>query len=93
MHDREDAGVLATRIASKAEIVVIDNLRDFQPNDSETIATRTVRSGKVQRRLSSVIVERADGVSVVFVHSVDVVDWLPNGREISAAKFRQQYNK
>lgn len=93
MHDREDAGVLATAIAAKADLIVTDNLKDFKTNDSETIETRTVRSGKVQRRLFCVIVERADGVSVVVAHPVDVVDWLRTGREISAAMVRQQYRK
>jgi predicted nucleic acid-binding protein len=74
MHDREDAGVLATAIAAKADLIVTDNLRDFQTNDSEAIATRTVRSGMVRRRLFSVIVERADGVCVVVAHPIDVVD-------------------
>jgi predicted nucleic acid-binding protein len=93
MHDREDAGVLATAIAAKADLIVTDNLKDFKTNDSETIETRTVRSGKVQRRLFCVIVERADGVSVVVAHPVDVLDWLRTGREISAAMVRQQYCK
>ena len=93
MHDREDAGVLATAIAAKADLIVTDNLRDFQTNDSEAIATRTVRSGMVRRRLFSVIVERADGVCVVVAHPIDVVDWLRNGREISAVMVRQQYRK
>ena len=93
MHDREDAGVLATAIAAKADLIVTDNLRDFQTNDSETIETRTVRAGKVQRRLFSVIIERADGVCVVVAHPIDVVDWLRSGNEISAAMVRGQYRK
>jgi predicted nucleic acid-binding protein len=93
MHDREDAGVLATAIAAKADLIVTDNLRDFQTNDGETIKTRMVRSGVVRRRLFSVIVERADGVSIVVAHPIDVVDWLRNGREISAVMVRQQYRK
>jgi predicted nucleic acid-binding protein len=93
MHDREDAGVLATAIAAKADLIVTDNLRDFQTNDSETIKTRMVRSGAVRRRLFSVIVERTDGVSIVVAHPIDVIDWLRNGREISAVMVRQQYRK
>jgi hypothetical protein len=93
MHDREDGGVLATAIAAKAGLIVTDNLRDFQTNDSETRKTRMVRLGAVRRRLFSVVVEPADGVSIVVAHPIDVVDWLRNGREISAVMVRQQYRK
>lgn len=39
MHDREDAGVLGTAIAAKVDLLVTDNLRDFQTNDSDTRKT------------------------------------------------------
>ena len=93
MHDREDAGVLGTAIAAKVDLLVTDNLRDFQTNDSETRKTRLVHSRGVQRQLFSVIHERGDGVSIVVAHPVDAVDWLQNGQEISAAMVRRRYGK
>jgi hypothetical protein len=93
MHDREDAGVLASAIAAKVDLLVTDNLRDFQTNDSETIKTRMVPSRGALRQLFSVIHEREDGVSIVVAHPIDVVDWWREGHEISAAMVRRQYRK
>jgi hypothetical protein len=93
MRDREDAGVLASAIAAKVDLLVTDNLRDFQTNDSETIKTRRVASTVAQRQLFSVIHERADGISIVVAHPIDVVEWWREGHEISAAMVRRLYGK
>ena len=91
MHDREDAGVLALAIAAKVDLLVTDNLKDFQTKDGKTVKTRVVRSRIAKRQLFCVIHERKDGVSIVVAHPIDAADWLRDGRDISAAMVRKQY--
>ena len=91
MHDREDAGVLATAIAARADVLVTDNLRDFQTNDSEIINTRTVQSNGIVRQIFCIIHERGDGVSLVVAHPVDVIAWLREGHEITPDTVRRLY--
>ena len=88
MHDREDAGVLATAIAAKADLLVTNNLSDFRTKGSETIRTKSIQSKGVARQLFSVIHQRADGVSIVVAHPIDVAGWWRNGLDISAAMVR-----
>ncbi|WP_407530925.1 PIN domain-containing protein, partial [Methylobacterium oryzisoli] len=77
MHDREDAGVLATCIAERVDLLVTDNLRDFITKDSERRDTRLVsRADGITRQLYTVLHERADGVALTIAHPIDAVDWL-----------------
>ena len=77
MVDREDAGVLAMCFAARADLLVTDNLKDFETNDSRRIDTQIVqyRSGNT-RRLYAILHERADGAKFVVLHPFDAVDWL-----------------
>jgi predicted nucleic acid-binding protein len=51
LKDQEDGGVLAVAFAARANVVVTDNLADFEVGDCETFETSTVRrrDGKTRR--------------------------------------------
>jgi len=93
MHDREDAGVLASCIAARAHLLVTDNLTDFETNDSERIDTQKVsyqRGGT--RQLFALIHRRADGVELVVMHPLDAASWIASGTRPDAETVRQQYS-
>jgi len=93
MHDREDAGVLASCIAARAHLLVTDNLTDFETNDSERIDTQKAsyqRGGT--RQLFALIHRRADGVELVVMHPLDAASWIASGRRPDAQAVRQQYS-
>ncbi len=75
MADAEDAGVLAAAYASKTNLLVTDNLKDFSTKDSLQIDTRVVRSPSGARQLYA-LRHRAPGVDLVIAHPLDVVTWL-----------------
>lgn len=80
LRDEEDAGVLASAIAARTDLLVTDNLKDFVFEDGDVVETRTVASrGKPDRQLFAVIYERNDGVSLVVAHPIDVLEWLRRG--------------
>lgn len=91
MHDREDAGVLATAFAARVDLLVTDNLTDFATNDSQSFPTRVVRPAAGERQLMAIIHERQDGVSLVVAHPLDVREWIRGGFSISAANIRLAY--
>jgi predicted nucleic acid-binding protein len=88
---REDAGVLATAIAAKARLLVTANLKDFVTNDGEIVETQIIKAGSARRQLFAILHERADDVSLVVAHPVDVLDWLSSRMEITPASIRLQY--
>lgn len=90
--DREDAGVLASAILARADLLVTDNLDDFRTNDGEVVPTRSVstRDGG-SRDLYAIVFERADGVALVIGHPLDVVDWLRSGLRPTPEAIRQLY--
>ncbi|MDQ0473815.1 PIN domain-containing protein [Labrys wisconsinensis] len=88
IHDREDAGVLATAIAGRVDLLVTDNLADFETKDSERIETQVVTSGGRERQLFALIHERQNGVSLLVAHPFDVLDWIARGIDLSAAAVR-----
>ena len=87
---REDAGVLATAIAAKASLLVTANLRDFVTNDSEVLETQIIKAGNARRQLFAILQERADDLSLVIAHPVDVLDWLADRIEITPASIRSR---
>ena len=89
MRVREDAGVLATAIAAKVNLLVTDNLTDFKTNDCEVFSTQAVKSGGRERQLFMLIHERQDRVCVIVAHPIDVVAWIEQGVEISSDSIRQ----
>lgn len=75
MIDVEDAGVLATAFAARADLVVTDNLKDFRTKESIGIDTRVVATSAGSRQLHALRHCRAD-VDLVVAHPLDVMSWL-----------------
>jgi hypothetical protein len=92
MKDIEDAGVLASAIAARADLLIADNLDDFAIKDAERVATQTVRRrGGSRRQLCALILERSDGVSLVIAHPIDAIEWLDAGMRPTADAVRKRY--
>jgi predicted nucleic acid-binding protein len=80
MKDEEDAGVLASAIAARIDLLVTNNLDDFQTKDAERIQTREITLRKEPpKQLFSIPYERNDGVSIVIAHPIDALAWLHDG--------------
>ena len=75
MADVEDAGVLATAFASRATLLVTDNLKDFQTKESLRVDTRIVKASSGSRQLHALRHQRFD-VDVIVAHPLDVMAWL-----------------
>lgn len=75
MADVEDAGVLATAVASRTTLLVTDNLKDFQTRDSLRVDTRIVQRSSGSRQLQALRHRRAD-VDLIVAHPFDAVSWL-----------------
>ena len=94
MDDREDAGILASCFAGRADLLVTDNLRDFQTNDADRLDTRSVRTRDQRRRqLFLLIHERQDGVALVIMHPVDALSWLSAGVRPTPGALRRTYGR
>ncbi len=75
MADVEDAGVLATAFASRATLLVTDNLKDFQTKESLRVDTRIVKASSGSRQLHALRHQQFD-VDVIVAHPLDVMAWL-----------------
>lgn len=73
IHDREDSGVLATAIAAKVDLLVTDNLEDFETNDTVKVDTRW--SAAENRQLFSAYLNTGSR-ELVIAHPFDVMDWI-----------------
>lgn len=93
LHDREDAGVLATAISARVNLLITDNLKDFQTSDGEVINTRILRSKPTERQLFTILHERQDGVSLVVAHPIDAANWLLEGLLITPEAIRARYRQ
>jgi predicted nucleic acid-binding protein len=92
MKDMEDAGVLASAIAARADLLIADNLDHLAIKDAERVATQTVRRrGGSRRQLYALILERSDGVSLVIAHPIDAIEWLGGGIPPNADDIRKRY--
>jgi predicted nucleic acid-binding protein len=92
MKDMEDAGVLASAIAARADLLIADNLDHLAIKDAERVATQTVRRrGGSRRQLYALILERSDGVSLVIAHPIDAIEWLGGGMRPTADAVRKRY--
>lgn len=76
IHDREDSGVLATAIAASADLLVTDNLEDFQTNDTTRIDTRW--SDTENRQLFAAYLNNGT-TELIVAHPFDVVGWIRDG--------------
>jgi hypothetical protein len=80
MRDLEDAGILASSIATRVDLIVTDNLNDFVIKGSSRVDTREILlPGQPARQLFALVYERNDGVSIVIAHPIDALDWLRQG--------------
>lgn len=93
MRDREDAGVLATAIAAKANVLITDNLRDFRTKDAEYVETRMVPRRGGSRQLYTLLYERADGVALVIAHPIDCLEWFRQRIQITPSSIRELFAK
>jgi len=92
MKDIEDAGVLASAIAARVDLLITDNLDDFAIKDAERIATQSIRRrGGSRRQLDALILERSDGVSLVIAHPIDAIECLGEGMRPTADAIRKRY--
>jgi predicted nucleic acid-binding protein len=92
MKDMEDAGVLASAIAARADLLIADNLDHLAIKDAERVATQTVRRrGGSRRQLYALILERSDGVSLVIAHPIDAIEWLGGGIHPNADDIRKRF--
>ena len=92
MKDMEDAGVLASAIAARADLLIADNLDHLAIKDAERVATQTVRRrGGSRRQLYALILERSDGVSLVIAHPIDAIECLGGGIRPTADAVRKRY--
>lgn len=74
LRDREDAAVLATAFAARADLLVTDNLSDFASKDCTIAATSRARhSTGAVRQLSCQFHRAPDGHVIVVAHPLDVV--------------------
>ncbi|KFL29455.1 hypothetical protein JP75_21100 [Devosia riboflavina] len=93
MKDLEDAGVLAGALAGGADFLITDNLRDFENKEAQVFDIQQAKlpDGKA-RQLSAIIHQRPDGATVVVAHPFDFLEWVRDGRELSAAMIRAHYS-
>lgn len=80
MRDREDAGVLAIAFAADADLLVTDNLADFETKECVSIATSRARhSDGSERQLSCLVHRSPSGRDLIVVHPLDLVARMARG--------------
>lgn len=92
MSDREDAGVLAGALIGGADFLVTDNLRDFENKEAAVFDTQqAILPDGQMRQLSAILHRRPDGATVIVAHPFDFLQWVREGRELSATMVRSSY--
>jgi PIN domain len=82
--DSEDAGVLATAFAARANLLVTDNLADFATMGGTIVKTSIARhSDGRQRQLTCQILTSPSGHRLVIAHPLDVLARAAQGRSIA----------
>jgi predicted nucleic acid-binding protein len=82
MADREDAAILATAFASRADLLVTDNLSDFETRECDAVDTRTIEAATNRRQLYA-LKHRRGAIDVIVAHPFDVMDWLRLGYDFT----------
>ncbi|WP_137156401.1 PIN domain-containing protein [Rhizobium sp. FKL33] len=82
MSDVEDAGVLATAVGAKADLLVTDNLRDFVTKDAAVIDTQIVQTASGSRPLQALRYQ-IGAADVIIGHPFDVMRWLRLGYDFT----------
>ncbi|OLP61215.1 hypothetical protein BJF93_20705 [Xaviernesmea oryzae] len=77
--DGEDAGVLATALAAKVDVLVTDNLKDFVSKDAGLIETTLIRAGTAQQRQLYALRYEVGLAEVIIAHPFDVMQWMRLG--------------
>ena len=92
LSDEEDGGVLATAIASRARIIVTNNIKDFIPAGCEVIPTSTVQLPDGSTRdLSAVIIPHPSGHTVIAANPADFMRWLKDGFDFKPQSLRARH--
>ena len=92
MHDREDAGVLGSCFAHDVELLVTDNLVDFDTLDAERIDTQIITRGDGStRQLFALVHEPIGHKPLAVMHPIDALEWLNNGQRPTADEVRTVY--
>ena len=90
--DVEDGGVLATAFATRAHVLVTDNLADFAPPGCETYETTRIRHPDgFERRLTCHILARPGGFEIIVAHPIDFVHWSDESFDPAPGNVRKRF--
>jgi predicted nucleic acid-binding protein len=82
--DREDAAILATAFAAKADLLLTDNLGDFEHKGCTMVPTSLARHADGRtRQLSCQIHHSPDGHRLVVAHPLDILARATQGRALT----------
>ncbi|MCF3641201.1 PIN domain-containing protein [Rhizobium sp. TRM95111] len=83
MSDVEDAGVLATAVGAKADILVTDNLKDFTTKDASTVETQVVDTTSSGQRPLQALRYETGSANLIVAHPFDVMQWIRLGYDFT----------
>lgn len=83
MPDVEDAGVLATAVGAKADILVTDNLKDFTTKDASAVETQVVNTTPSGRRTLQALRYEIGNADLIVAHPFDVMQWMRLGYDFT----------
>lgn len=81
--DVEDAGVLATAFAARADLLVTDNLRDFATKDALSLETQVVMTTSAGPRTLQAFRYQAGQIDLIVAHPFDVMNWIRSGHDFT----------
>jgi predicted nucleic acid-binding protein len=82
--DREDAGVLAVAFAADADLLITDNLADFETKDCVSIETSRARHANgSERQLSCQVHRSPTGRKLVVAHPLDLAARMTRGQAVT----------
>lgn len=85
LSDVEDAGVLATALAARADLLVTDNLRDFASKHASSVNTQTIRRTAADPRTLQALRYEIGPADLIVAHPFDVMQWLRHGHDFTPA--------
>ncbi|MEI2298766.1 PIN domain-containing protein [Ensifer sp. MJa1] len=86
MSDTEDAGVLATAVGGRADIIVTDNLRDFVTKEADVIETQVISTTASGDRTLMALRYSLAGTELIVAHPFDVMNWMRLGLDFTPDK-------
>lgn len=81
--DVEDAGVLATAFAARADLLVTDNLRDFATKDALSVKTQVVTTTSAGPRALQAFRYKIGPTDLIVAHPFDVMNWMRSGYDFT----------